>query len=366
MYFHLINNWSAIVTCVFFLIKLKNTFEYKTKLKWIEKIISICLWGLLSVFVMLQPINYEGMIFDLRAVPIFYITLNQGLICGISASIFPIIYRIFIGGFTVLEGIYLGILSAVFFATVYRIIEKKFFENQNQILPIFKWSSYIVIYLIFKGSFEIILLKIDWNLAILNFIFNYLGILSIIILFNDANKNILIKKNLEFLSNYDPLTQIYNRRYFFDRLENLLRIREHTKEKIYFIIFDIDNFKLVNDTYGHDNGDETLKVVSKTVLETIRKTDILGRIGGEEFGVILNGLRTKEQAYKVANKIRIAVCEAQIEYVGNVTISLGMEVFREEYTLQDFYRNTDRALYRAKRTGKNKVIIYDEKLDKEL
>lgn len=146
----------------------------------------------------------------------------------------------------------------------------------------------------------------------------------------------------------------------------MLRIREHTKEKIYFIIFDIDNFKLVNDTYGHDNGDETLKVVSKTVLETIRKTDILGRIGGEEFGVILNGLRTKEQAYKVANKIRIAVCEAQIEYVGNVTISLGMEVFREEYTLQDFYRNTDRALYRAKRTGKNKVIIYDEKLDKEL
>lgn len=102
------------------------------------------------------------------------------------------------------------------------------------------------------------------------------------------------------------------------------------------------------------------------MLETIRKTDILGRIGGEEFGVILNGLRTKEQAYKVANKIRIAVCEAQIEYVGNVTISLGMEVFREEYTLQDFYRNTDRALYRAKRTGKNKVIIYDEKLDKEL
>ncbi len=151
----------------------------------------------------------------------------------------------------------------------------------------------------------------------------------------------------------DQLTKVYNRKI----IERVLpKFMEHVN---CVILLDIDDFKQVNDTFGHLKGDEVLQKVVEVLKRSLRKNDIIVRYGGEEFLVILQGMEDEGIVHKIAETLRERIEEMEIENVGNVTCSFGM-CCRYTKDTEDFTKmldDVDHALYKAKRSGKNRVEI---------
>jgi len=158
----------------------------------------------------------------------------------------------------------------------------------------------------------------------------------------------------------DALTGFYNRRQLEERIKQEVSSAKRQHRNLCAIMTDIDYFKKVNDTYGHAAGDLVLKTVSREIKHQLRDYDIAGRYGGEEF-VILLPFTKLEEAQMVAERLRKSVEAGKIEISGkriNVTISLGVA----EYKGKDFIENADKALYKAKESGRNKVIVYESNM----
>lgn len=165
-----------------------------------------------------------------------------------------------------------------------------------------------------------------------------------------------VKDNLEYLVNYDGLTNIYNRRYFKEYLINEIQRAERYRKKLSLIMFDVDHFKKVNDTYGHNVGDSVLKELSNLIQVNIRKCDILSRLGGEEFGILAPEIST-EDAFLLSEKLRIIVASHGFKYIDKLTISLGVTQFIPGDTVDSIYQRADTALYLAKNQGRNRSEI---------
>lgn len=172
-------------------------------------------------------------------------------------------------------------------------------------------------------------------------------------------------QDLMKISITDSLTELFNRRYFQDRLtEEIERAKRHG-QSLSFIMLDIDNFKNYNDTYGHLAGDEALKMTATLVKGSIRNIDIVARYGGEEFAVILPMTETKA-AKDIAERIRSSVAsqyfpDSSLQMVVKVTVSLGIASFPQDAgSLLELVGNADKALYLAKVSGKNRVAVYDK------
>lgn len=151
----------------------------------------------------------------------------------------------------------------------------------------------------------------------------------------------------------DPLTGVVNRRGLDAAIDLLM---ERTRE-VAIIMLDIDYFKGVNDNYGHAIGDEVLKKVSALVKDKVRKEDIVARIGGEEFVVLLPG-KGLESARRFAERIRASVEQTCMESAGYVTVSLGVACYpMHGSSIHDALNQADVALYRAKETGRNRVCL---------
>ncbi|RXJ54591.1 sensor domain-containing diguanylate cyclase [Candidatus Marinarcus aquaticus] len=165
-------------------------------------------------------------------------------------------------------------------------------------------------------------------------------------------------RKLERLAAFDSLTKLPNRRNFNQYFEKALRLfaRDNTPRSVVF--FDIDNFKLINDNYGHLVGDRVLKRIATILNMQIRSSDMVSRWGGEEFLVLLNDSQL-EDSVEIAQKIRISF-ENDIELndliKGGVTASFGVTTFKEGDTIEKIVARADKALYEAKRSGKNIVI----------
>lgn len=158
------------------------------------------------------------------------------------------------------------------------------------------------------------------------------------------------------LSNSDSLTGLWNHGYFQYLLDN--EIKKTSKEKLFFsiLMIDIDDFKIFNDTYGHQAGDAILKNISNIFREVSRKIDIVARYGGEEFAIILPNTK-KEEAVVLAERLRKSVKENQ-ESLKNITISIGITSFPKEGEGKELLiSKADRALYEAKRAGKDRVCV---------
>ena len=171
----------------------------------------------------------------------------------------------------------------------------------------------------------------------------------------DANKKLIE------ISIKDYLTNIPNRRHFFEIGTKSLHIAKRENSDLSVICIDIDLFKNINDTYGHNIGDEILKLVSSNMNKYIRKSDVIARIGGEEFSILLNNTN-EENAYLLAEKIRTQI-ESSIYKNDKIeiktTISLGISQLRaEDDDLDSIIIRADKALYEAKNTGRNKSVIY--------
>ncbi len=163
-------------------------------------------------------------------------------------------------------------------------------------------------------------------------------------------------KKIEQLSITDSLTKIYNRSKFESSLDYEIERARRYGNPLSLIIFDIDHFKSINDTYGHLIGDSVLMEIANLVKNNIRSTDIFARWGGEEF-VILAPNINKEQARILAEKIRRLIANHRFKYVDHVTVSLGVTEFLPTDNKESFIKRADEALYLAKRKGRNRVEV---------
>ena len=167
-------------------------------------------------------------------------------------------------------------------------------------------------------------------------------------------------KMLEEKSNLDPLTKTFNRRVLASYLKNLTQ-KKHLKKELHLLMIDIDNFKQINDKYGHIAGDKILIFIAHTLKKTLREGDKVFRYGGEEFVVILNRIDT-QSCIKIANRIIQLINTNTLIYKNNtiqVTVSAGGTKFIPGDTPEKILERADKALYEAKRTGKNKFISYE-------
>jgi diguanylate cyclase (GGDEF)-like protein len=163
-----------------------------------------------------------------------------------------------------------------------------------------------------------------------------------------------VERKLRDLSEKDYLTMIFNRRKLFELLDSEIEKARRYSRPLSLIIFDLDHFKEVNDSYGHLAGDSVLKATAAVVEAVIRKNDIFARYGGEEFIVLtpetaLNGARS------LAEKIRAAIEQNAFEHAGSITVSAGVSEFSTGDTDASFIEKADRALYDAKRKGRNRI-----------
>ncbi|MFA9240305.1 MAG: diguanylate cyclase [Candidatus Paceibacteria bacterium] len=174
----------------------------------------------------------------------------------------------------------------------------------------------------------------------------------------DANKKLLE------ISNIDYLTNIPNRRYFFEAGSKSFYLAKREEKNLSIICIDIDYFKKINDTYGHNIGDEILKLLANTMAKIVRKSDILARTGGEEFTILLNNMNGRN-AFVFAEKLRNNI--ENLTYTNNdikikLTISLGIsQMKKDDENLDSIIIRADKALYLAKEENRNKSVIYSHK-----
>ncbi len=166
------------------------------------------------------------------------------------------------------------------------------------------------------------------------------------------------QETAENLARTDALTELKTRRAFFDEAEQMLSLARRFGRPLSVVMIDTDHFKRINDTHGHFAGDTVLREVARTISENLRKVDLAGRIGGEEFGVVLPETQLNE-ALQICERIRGAVaqlgCAIDLATI-NVTCSIGVTGNHIEHDkIDDLLRAADRALYDAKNSGRNRV-----------
>jgi len=174
----------------------------------------------------------------------------------------------------------------------------------------------------------------------------------------NITKRVELEKKLKEMAIIDNLTQVYNRHKLNEIIQLELERVKRYKENSILIMLDIDHFKHVNDTYGHDIGDVVLKFLSQTILHSIRKVDTFGRWGGEEFILILAHLDMPQALIK-AESIRKKIENSLIDGKYKITISLGVTKFKNEDTMIELLKRVDNALYEAKETGRNKIVVQE-------
>lgn len=174
----------------------------------------------------------------------------------------------------------------------------------------------------------------------------------------DVTQETILNQEIERIATVDQLTGIYNRHKF----EELFALESERSRRflqpLSLILIDIDHFKSVNDTYGHDIGDKVLVQLAATVQENIRKIDIFARWGGEEF-LLLCPSTDKENVREFAEKLRAAVENTLFPVVGKITISMGVSLFDPEDSFGELFKRADQGLYYAKEHGRNQVGVVE-------
>ncbi|WP_298751251.1 GGDEF domain-containing protein [uncultured Arcobacter sp.] len=242
----------------------------------------------------------------------------------------------------------------------YAVIYKKWFEKEKN----------------FEFSYE----QIFYLVVIVTLII--MGIMSLIIFYGIRKKWLITEKGLKQeldirttkleeaneelkkLARIDYLTNIFNRRHFFDISKKYFEISKRNNTKLCIISLDLDKFKAINDTYGHKVGDMVLIEFTKIVDLFMRKSDLFGRIGGEEFSILLQNT-TIEDTLIVSEKIRKKVESTSLKYEDKTvqfTVSMGIVQLISENTVDELLEKSDLALYQAKENGRNTIVKYDSKI----
>jgi len=163
-------------------------------------------------------------------------------------------------------------------------------------------------------------------------------------------------KQLEMLSTYDFLTNLYNKRTIIKFLEKEIEFSKKNKVTFSILMLDIDHFKKINDTYGHLMGDKVLKKLANILKQNVREKDLVGRYGGEEFLIVLPNT-SKSRAKDIAERIRKSVEKTLFPENIRITISIGVTEYLFKDNISTLIERADQALYKAKKEGRNRVVI---------
>jgi diguanylate cyclase (GGDEF)-like protein len=177
-----------------------------------------------------------------------------------------------------------------------------------------------------------------------------------LITFDEITNEYVKIKELEQMASTDTLTKLFNRHKLNDVLEKEMALSSTIASPLSIIFIDIDHFKEVNDTHGHDVGDKVLIDIANIISSTTRVGDIAARWGGEEFMVTLQATDAAHASI-LAEKLRVAVESFEFAIVGNLTVSLGVTEYRANENEESFLKRVDKALYEAKESGRNRVVI---------
>ena len=192
---------------------------------------------------------------------------------------------------------------------------------------------------------------------------NYVGI------FSDITEKKKAEEELKQLAYYDALTGLSNRGFFLERLSDTLALCSRKKTNMALLFLDLDNFKDINDSLGHQTGDQMLIHVAKVLKEMVRGSDIIGRFGGDEFVIALNDIASPEKASKLASNIcdRLAEgCEMKGVQVFSGS-SVGISFFPDDgETPAELLRKADTAMYHSKSRGKGQTSFYDSRMEKDV
>lgn len=187
----------------------------------------------------------------------------------------------------------------------------------------------------------------------------------------DVTEERRIQEKLKYLATTDSLSGLYNRAEFMNLARNEFTLARKNNMELSLLIMDLDNFKTINDTFGHAAGDEVIREMGKIITTSFRKTDIPGRIGGEEFAVVLKNASLKE-AKKVAEKVRELVARRKVIYEEqeiSLTVSIGVAAIRgntdDINDIEDILKVADDALYKAKDQGRNCVVTLEPGMQDE-
>jgi len=237
------------------------------------------------------------------------------------------------------------------------ITEKNYFTSKNTAL----WTDEIMK---LEDNNRVVLMKNNKNEDIIfrvnvkSFVFNSK---HIVISFTDITDLKNYTYELQYQATHDNLTKLFNRQKFNDELEKEITRENRYVHGLCLMMLDIDNFKNINDTYGHDIGDIVLKDISKIIVNSIRATDYPCRWGGEEFMVLLPETQF-DDGYNIAEMIRTNIERYENSTFTNpITVSIGIAQFTvNQDSIETFIKNVDNAMYQAKNTGKNKVVKYEK------
>ena len=169
------------------------------------------------------------------------------------------------------------------------------------------------------------------------------------------------QERLSYEASHDALTKLYNRQAYLDLSS------EYEKRSICFLHIDIDDFKIVNDTKGHDVGDLVLQKVANILRSSFRSEDVLFRLGGDEFAVIMNGVKEgNDEIIHTKVKVLEKALADTSDGLPPVTLSIGATYSKGDNTFNVIYKEADLALYKAKSTGKGKIVFYDDSLSSSI
>ncbi|HET7833527.1 MAG TPA: GGDEF domain-containing protein, partial [Gallionella sp.] len=179
--------------------------------------------------------------------------------------------------------------------------------------------------------------------------------------FYDISDRKAMEEQVKRLAHFDPLTNLPNRTLFYDRLQQALAIAKRDQTRLALMFTDLDKFKPINDTLGHDVGDLLLREVAQRIQGCLRESDTVGRIGGDEFVVVLPTINSEDDAFQVGEMIR-HLLNQPFELAGhtmNISSSTGIAVYPQHGADEkELIRNADAAMYYAKSVGRNNVQIY--------
>lgn len=249
--------------------------------------------------------------------------------------------------------LYLGILAGLAFWGIDGTVDALFFEKDESILEsIFTphaheiyMRSIVMLMFIFITLFAHTLLKREEHA---NRELNYHK--------NNLEKIVSVRtEQLEVLATIDDLTQVYNRRKLFELAHYEIDRNVRHNHSLSIIMIDIDHFKKINDIHGHQVGDKTLQLFSQTLTSVIRSTDIFGRIGGEEFAIVLPET-SKQEAKEFAERIRLCIENEKFPVIEHLTICMGVTQYYSNDTSSSIFSRADIALYAAKESGRNRVV----------
>ena len=180
-----------------------------------------------------------------------------------------------------------------------------------------------------------------------------------------ALDNAQVRAHLEHQAQTDSLTGLYNHRYFHERLRAELNRASRARDSVALLIMDIDDFKRVNDVHGHGVGDQLLVTLAEMTTATVRTSDVVCRLGGEEFAVIMPSCST-EAAVGLAQRLRDELAETEFDTAGRVTVSIGISQGPEDaMNPRELVACADAAMLTAKARGKNEVVLFEDAADVE-